>query len=136
MEHYTIFNKRSIIVRNNVKNSMIKNFLKVLDVAIAECESSVTTAYSSPSEFAIPHYDKSGIDPCSKVSDGDLPCLNTDCEWLAYQSLVYTTPMWQLPAVSNDGLCFLCLKERGRSLDWSKIRKINEHKIVLMDENQ
>lgn len=131
--HYTTLLRKNIIVRNNIKNAMIKNFLKDLENTINERGMSVTQAYCSFSNFTIPQYDKSNVNQFAKVTDGIMPCLAINCEWLEYQSIVYpNNDMWQLPAITDDGVCVLCKMEREKTLDLSRIRVANNNRIVIV----
>lgn len=131
--YYTKLLRKTIIVRNNIKNSMIKSFLNELDTIIDDRQQSVTNAYCTPPLFTIPQYDKGNIDKFSKVTNDIAPCLSIHCEWIEYQSIV--TPLkqfWHLPAVTDDCLCVLCDMARNETLDVSKIRVVNDNKIVLV----
>lgn len=131
--YYTILNKRSIIVRNNVKNSMIKNFLHKLDEEIKEKDDSTDTAYCPISGFNIPHYDKSKINPLEKARE-NIPCLNRNCEWIEYQTIFYPKmDLWSLPAITFDGLCIICDMERNKTLDITKIVVTKNHKIRIKE---
>lgn len=132
--HYTTLLRKTIIVRNNIKNAMIKNFLNELETTIAEKEHSVGAAFCTHSQFTLPQYDKSYVNPYKRVDrDKEMPCLAIHCEWLEYQSIVYpNNEMWQLPAITDDGLCILCKMEREMTLDLSKIRIANNNRVVLL----
>jgi hypothetical protein len=132
--YVTVLKKKSIIVRNNVKNNMIKSFIRVLNTYIKERQTSIVHAYSTQCPFTIPQYDKGDIDKFSKAGADTIPCLSTTCEWLEYQSMLNasTTHMWLLPAVTCDGVCHLCLLERRHMLDLSKIRRIGDDTIVIL----
>lgn len=132
--HQTQLLRKTIIVRNNIKNAMIKNFLNDLENAIADKGHSVTAAHCLPSQFTIPQYNKEHVNKFSRTDrKTDIPCLSTKCEWIEYQSIVYpNNDMWQLPAITNDGLCILCDMERNRLLDLSKIRIANNNRVVLL----
>lgn len=135
MVYITTFRKRQIVVKNNVKNKMIQNLICFLNGAIDENSNSVLPAEGVHSQITLPQYDKSGIDPFTKASDMEMPCLEIDCEWLQYQDIVVNKPsrsMWRLPAVTPDGKCILCDKNSKRELDISKIRMSASDKIVLL----
>ena len=136
MVYITIFRKKQIVVKNNVKNRMIKSLICFLNEAISESSNSVLPAEGVHSQIALPQYDKSEIDPFTKATDTQMPCLEIDCEWIEYQDIVVNKsnkPMWRLPAVTPDGKCVLCDKNDKKELDISKIRMSASDKIVLIN---
>ena len=135
MVYITEFKKRKIVVKNNVKNKMIQNLICFLTEAIAENQSSVVPAQGIHSQLTLPQYDKSEIDPFTRTSPNDMPCLVINCEWMEYQDIVSNNPqrpMWRLPAVTPDGKCVLCKMNDEKTLDISKIRMSAADKIVLL----
>lgn len=131
--YVTEFQKKKIVVKNNVKNRMIQNFTCFLNEAIKDSDSSVLHAYGVHSQLTIPQYDKSGIDPYKRVNDCDMPCLMVNCEWVEYQDIIGTSKeLWRLPAITPDGKCILCKMESDRVLDISKIRQSAADRIVLL----
>lgn len=135
MMHYqTQFNKKSISVRNNVKNSMISNFLHSLDEAIEGRPSSITSIHSFVSGFTIPPSSTS-IDKWCVVDQGSaMPCLNLKCEWIKYQTIFHPSKdLWQLPACTDDGVCVLCDMWRRRVLDISQIEVSTRKRIALKE---
>lgn len=132
MVYYTVFNKKTIIVRNNVKNSMIKNFIHKLNMLISEKETDVHVNQCECDKFFVPQCDKSNIDMYSKVDQSlAFPCLSSECEWVSYQLLFHPkNDVWQLPGITADGVCVLCKLEREGKLDISKI-KTTRNRISL-----
>jgi hypothetical protein len=131
--HYTQFKRKTISVRNNVKNSMIKNFIHSLDGAIADRTTSISRIHSVMSGFVIPQYDKSNIDPLSVCNQPtDMPCLNYECQWVNYQTIFHPgRDIWQLPAVTDDGKCQICDLWDKRQLDISEITMSNKKRVVF-----
>lgn len=129
----TEFKRKTISVRNNVKNSMIKNFLHSLDAAIDDRTTSISHIHNVVSGFVIPQYDKSTIDPLSVCKQPtDMPCLNFDCEWIKYQTIFYPSmDLWQLPAVTDDGKCKICEMWDKRELDISEIAMTTKKRVVF-----
>jgi hypothetical protein len=131
--YYTEFKKKTVSVRNNVKNSMIKNFIHSLGEAIDDRTTSVSHIHSVVSGFVIPQYDKNGVDPlsiCDQIKS--MPCLNMECEWINYQTIFYPDrDLWQLPAYTDAGMCILCSMWIKRELDISQISMSSKHKVIL-----
>jgi hypothetical protein len=133
--YVTVFRKKKTVVKNNVKNRMIQNLISSLLEVINANSNSVLPAEGIHSQITLPQYDKGGVDPFTKVSENEMPCLEIDCEWMEYQDIVVNKPsrtMWRLPAVTPDGKCILCDKNDKKELDVSKIRISAPTKIVLL----
>lgn len=134
--HYTIFTNKSISVRNNVKNSMIKNFLHALNEAIDDRTTSITHIHSVVSGFTIPQYDKGGVDKMAAYDPSkSMPCLNLHCRWLEYLEAFYPdTDLWQLPSHTDVGLCVICDMKNKHQLDISKLI-VSRNRSVAIDES-
>lgn len=133
--HYTIFTNKTISVRNNVKNSMIKNFLHSLDTAISDRSTSITHIHSVVSGFTIPQYDKAVVNPLSAYDPSkSMPCLNVECRWLDYLSTFYPDmELWQLPSYTDLGYCKICDMKAKRQLDISKLVVSKDRSLLVLE---
>ena len=129
--YYTVFTNKSMSVRNNVKNSMIKNFMHSLNESIDDRATSITHIHSAVYVFTIPQYDKSDVDPLTVYNKNkSIPCLNLNCRWIEYLSTFYPTmDLWQLPSYTDLGMCVICDMQRKRTLDISRIVVSKNHSV-------
>lgn len=135
MIHVTEFQKKKIVVKNNVKNKMIQNLTRFLNDQINECNESITMSGGVHSHLIIPQYDKSNINMFKRHDGNTIPCLVINCEWVQYQDIVNndtSKPIWRLPAMTNDGKCILCKLNDEKNLDISKIRMVSSNEIILL----
>lgn len=124
---------KKLNIRNNVKNAMIQEFLFKLHGSMDDTSNSITSVQNI-SWFSMPPINGPIANPCIEWSPcrDEIPCLNTNCEWIQHMLLYYATyDLFLLPGNSGSGYCIVCNKIMDGTLNRSMIKLQSKNEVSL-----
>lgn len=136
MGHKKFFTKlypKKLNIRNNVKSSMIQEFLFRLHGCMDDDDNVISSIYNVPVFEMIPLAcpDNALVEWSSDRQE--IPCLNVDCEWIQFMILFYKSyKLFLLPGLAPDGYCKICHMAHAGILDWSKIKLSSKSSVSLV----
>lgn len=92
--------------KNNIKQAMIRDFVRVLRQSIASRSDSI---YNVECTSCVMIPKKTVVTDPLVYSQYATPCLNIKCRWIHHLNVFYKkVDLFRLPAVTDNGLCIIC----------------------------
>jgi hypothetical protein len=130
-KYFTYLHPKTLNIRNNVKSAMIQELLFNLHGSMDTTNNSISSIYNVPFFTMIQLFKP--LD-CLKYSKDDIPCMNTDCEWIQHMLLFYSShDLFLLPGLIPDGYCKLCHMAKSKTLNRSKIRLAPDKVVQILE---
>ena len=129
---YTKFYSKKLNVRNNVKSAMIQEMLYKLHGCMDTDNNSISSIYNVPWFNMVPISTPDNAHVEWSSSRGEIPCMNTDCEWIQHMELFYKSyDLFLLPGLAPDGYCEICHKAKIGKLDRSKLKLLSKNSMAV-----
>lgn len=134
-KYFTYLHPKKLNIRNNVKASMIQEFLFRLHGCLDCNDNSISSVYVDHWFNMIPLGAPEDVFTKWSRDRGEIPCLNVDCEWIQFMMIFYKkSDLFLLPGLHPNGYCKICQMASEGSLNRALLRIVNNTTVKILDK--